>query len=109
MEKILETAANQVPSLVVLVVVVIVFLRAQKTQATDFGVALGQQRDAFVSVLKTQADASADITEQCHAVARDASTTVRENTKILGRVEHSLEAMGKTMEDTNRALRAPRA
>ena len=105
MEKILEAAAQQVPSLVVLVVVVIVFLRAGKQQGTEFQAMLVAQRTTFVEALKREGERSEEISEACHAVAREATAAVRENSRVLGSVETSLQHTGQIMADTTRELR----
>ncbi len=105
MDEALKEAARQVPSLVVLVAVVVVFLRAGKQQAGDFGEMLSEQRRTFVEALKTRDLATGDIAEQCHAVTREATEAVRENSKVLGSVEHALDQAGQIMADTGRALR----
>lgn len=99
MEKILEAAANQVPGMVVLVVVVVVFLRAAKSQAADFTAALRDQRASFIDSLRNRDERTGEISEECHAVAREATSAVRENTRVLGGVE-------KTIDRTNRILEA---
>lgn len=100
MEKVLETAATQVPALVVLVILAIIFLRSGKEQAESFGKVLADQRAQFVDALKLRDDRSEDITEACHAVAREATEAVRENTKLVGRAEGTIAGTQKTLEST---------
>ena len=98
MEKILESAVTQVPAMVLLLLVVIAFLKAQ------------DKRDiAFMAALKTRDDVTEAIAKECHTVARSATTAAMENSRAMGRVEKSLDQSAIVMADTACALRERQA
>ncbi len=80
MDEALKEAARQVPSLTVLVVLVIYFLRAL------------DRRD---STIKSIADA-------CHATQAKASEATSENSRVMGRVCEALDAQRQLVADAVR-------
>jgi hypothetical protein len=80
MNEILSEAARQVPSLVVLVVLVIYFLRAL------------DRRDSTIKA----------IAETCHASQRSATVAITENTRVLGKVGEALDAHRQVIADAVR-------
>ena len=82
MEQLLADAAKQVPSLAILVVVVVKFLGAQRTQSESFASSLAQ-RDA----------AAAKVAEECHRVTTAATETISECNRALGRVSTAVERL----------------
>ena len=82
MEQMLVEAAKQVPSLSVLVILVVKFLGAQKTQGESFAASLAQ-RDI----------AAAKVAEECHRVTTAATETISECNRALGRVSTAVERL----------------
>ena len=80
MSEVLSEAARQVPSLVVLVVLVIYFLRAL------------DRRDSTIK----------SIAETCHASQQSATTAITENTRVLGKVGEALDAHRQVIADAVR-------
>ena len=80
MDEALKEAARQVPSLTVLVVLVVQFLRAL------------DRRDQTIR----------DIAETCHASQRAATTAINENTRVLGQVGEALDAHRQVIADAVR-------
>ena len=105
MEQVIAKAAEQVPALVVLVVLSILFLRDRRNQAEDFGKMLTAQRVTFVEALKDCGHRSQEIADDCHRVSTEAAAAVREGTKAIGRVEGTLDRVDVTMGRTIGMLR----
>jgi len=80
MDETLKEAARQVPSLAVLVVLVIYFLRAL------------DRRDETIKA----------IAETCHANQQAATAAISENTRVLGRVGEALDAQRQSIADAVR-------
>lgn len=80
MDEVLREAARQVPSLVVLVVLVVYFLRAL------------DRRDATIQ----------RIADSCHAVQAQTNEVVQEATRGLGRVGEALDAQRQLIADAVR-------
>ena len=80
MDEALKEAARQVPSLAVLVVLVIYFLRAL------------DRRDSTIK----------SIADSCHASQAAATAAVQENTRVLGRVGEVLDAHRQVIADAVR-------
>lgn len=80
MDEALKEAARQVPSLTVLVVLVIYFLRAL------------DRRDSTIK----------SIAETCHASQQQATAAINENTRVLGRVGEALDAHRQQVADAVR-------
>jgi uncharacterized protein YoxC len=80
MDEVLTEAARQVPSLVVLVVLVIYFLRAL------------DKRDQTIRA----------IAETCHAAQRDGVAAITQNTRVLGMVGEALDAHRQVIADAVR-------
>ena len=90
MEKILETAVSQVPALAVLVVVVMVFLKRSEKSENLFKDALEQQRKDWMSALHTRDEQAANIAVDCHQCQVKCSEALKENTRMLNRLEVQL-------------------
>jgi hypothetical protein len=80
MNEVLSEAARQVPSLVVLVVLVIYFLRAL------------DRRDATIK----------EIADACHAAQTRTNQVVLESNRVLGRVGEALDANRQLIADAVR-------
>lgn len=80
MDEALKEAARQVPSLVVLVVLVVYFLRAL------------DRRDATIQ----------RIADSCHANQSVATAAVQENTRALGRIGEALDGQRQSIADAVR-------
>jgi len=80
MEEALKEAARQVPSLAVLVVLVIHFLRAL------------DRRDSTIRA----------IADSCHATQASTTAAITENTRALGRVGEALDAHRQVIADAVR-------
>ncbi len=80
MEQMLTEAVRQVPSLVVLVLLVVQFLRAL------------DRRDQTIRA----------IADSCHAAQSQASHAIQENTRVLGRVGEALDAHRQQIADAVR-------
>jgi hypothetical protein len=80
MDEVLTEAARQVPSLVVLVVLVIYFLRAL------------DRRDQTIRA----------IAETCHQSQAGATAAINENTRVLGKVGEALDAHRQVIADAVR-------
>lgn len=80
MDEILTEAARQVPSLVVLVVLVIYFLRAL------------DRRDQTIRA----------IADSCHASQASSVAAINENTRVLGKVGEALDAHRQVIADAVR-------
>jgi len=89
-ERILSRAVDQVPALVVLAILCLLFLRSQKGTLAQFGTMLDAQRGAFVAALKTRDDIGAAECQDCHQVTEAARLAVVENSRVLGGVEAGL-------------------
>ena len=92
MEKVLETAVNQVPSLAVLVVVVLLFLKHITKISTDFKNALSEQRHDWMEALKTRDEHAQNIALDCHQCQTKCAEQLKDNTRLLNRVEVHLVA-----------------
>jgi len=79
-DEVLKEAARQVPSLTVLVVLVIYFLRAL------------DRRDSTIK----------SIAETCHASQQSATAAITENTRVLGKVGEALDAHRQVIADAVR-------
>ena len=80
MDETLKEAARQVPSLTVLVVLVIYFLRAL------------DRRDSTIK----------SIADTCHASQQAATQAITENTRALGRVSEVLDVQRQSIADAVR-------
>ena len=80
MDETLKESARQVPSLTVLVVLVIYFLRAL------------DKRDETIKA----------IAETCHASQASATAAITDNTRILGKVGEALDAHRQVIADAVR-------
>ena len=80
MEDALKEAARQVPSLTVLVVLVLYFLRAL------------DKRDETIKA----------IAETCHTSQASATAAINENTRVLGQVGEALDAHRQVIADAVR-------
>ena len=80
MDEALREAARQVPSLTVLVVLVIYFLRAL------------DRRDSTIK----------SIAETCHASQQQATPAINENTRVFGKVGEALDAHRQVIADAVR-------
>lgn len=94
MDEVLKTAANQAPSLVVLCVVVLLFLRAQNSLTEKFSAELREQRKDWMAALKLRDEQAANIAIDCHACQIKCADSLKENTRMLNRVEVHLAASG---------------
>lgn len=90
MEKILEAAVSQVPSLVVLVIVVLLFLRHIKSIVSEFKAALAEQRKDWMAALHTRDEQAANVAQDCHQCQVRCSEALKENTRMLNRLEVKL-------------------
>jgi hypothetical protein len=80
MDEALKEAARQIPSLVVLVVLVVYFLRAL------------DKRDETIRA----------IAETCHTSQASATAAITENTRVLGKVGEALDAQRQVIADAVR-------
>lgn len=80
MDEVLKEAARQVPSLVVLVILVIYFLRAL------------DKRDETIKA----------IAETCDHAQQSATAAITENTRVLGKVGEALDAHRQVIADAVR-------
>jgi hypothetical protein len=80
MEEALKEAARQIPSLVVLVVLVLYFLRA-----------LDKRDDTIKAIADT-----------CHTSQQAATAAINENTRVLGQVGEALDAHRQVIADAVR-------
>ena len=80
MDEALKEAARQVPSLAVLVVLVVYFLRAL------------DRRDTTIK----------SIADSCHATQAQTSQVVQETTRVMGRVGEALDAQRQLIADAVR-------
>lgn len=80
MDEALKEAARQVPSLTVLVVLVVQFLRAL------------DRRDSTIK----------SIADSCHASQASATAAITENTRVLGKVGEALDAHRQVIADAVR-------
>ena len=80
MDEALKEAARQVPSLAVLVILVIYFLRAL------------DRRDSTIK----------SIADSCHASQASATAAINENTRVLGKVGEALDAHRQVIADAVR-------
>jgi hypothetical protein len=80
MDEALKEAARQVPSLTVLVVLVVQFLRAL------------DRRDSTIK----------SIADSCHASQASATAAINENTRVLGKVGEALDAHRQVIADAVR-------
>lgn len=76
----LEKLAEQVPALVVLASVVILFLKSQS-----------KRDDAFFQFMSEQSSKFKALGDDCHRVQTRATEVISENTKMYGRLEKALE------------------
>lgn len=94
MEKLLETAVTQVPSLAVLVVVVMVFLKHITKISTDFKTALSEQRLEHREAMLLRDKHAEKVAEDCHRVSIAAVDALKDNTRVMNRMEVHLAARG---------------
>ncbi len=80
MDEALKEAARQIPSLVVLVVLVVYFLRA-----------LDKRDDTIKAIAET-----------CHTSQQATTQAINENTRVLGRVGEALDAQRQSIADAVR-------
>ena len=80
MDEALKEAARQIPSLVVLVVLVVYFLRAL------------DKRDETIKA----------IAETCHTSQASATAAIKDNTRVLGMVGEALDAHRQVIADAVR-------
>jgi len=100
-ERILEQAVLQIPGLVVLVLLSMLFLRSQKEDRSAFHAALVEQRKSFAEVLREQRldyatqlkvrdDHTMSITQECHRIAEKSLRVHEESIKVMARIEARL-------------------
>jgi uncharacterized membrane protein len=85
--KILEAAVAQVPALVVLCLIVIVFIWSMEKRDKSFQDALTEQRTQWMEHLKLRDSQAAAIAMDCHSCQTKCAESVKENTRMLNRVE----------------------
>lgn len=95
MSELVEKIAVQVPALIVLGYIVVVFLRSQKERDS----LRAREHEAFIKFMDEQNSRFKMLGDSCHIVQEKAVIAISENTRIIGRVEKTLEqAVAKIQE-----------
>jgi len=87
MSDLVEKIAVQVPALIVLGYIVMVFLRSQKERDA----LRAREHDAFIRFIDEQNSRFRLLGDSCHIVQEKAVIAISENTRVMGRVEKTLE------------------
>lgn len=93
-ERLLSRAVDQVPALVVLAILCLIFLRGQKAAlvalTAQFTGALEAERKTFVAALDHRDSMHEATCQDCHRVGEAATAAIVEGSRVMGTVEAGL-------------------